>query len=71
MISQRMAEKCSQVTWILERKDREFEEAMREQVGTIIPSANGLNNVESSKCLLTLVLSSIVKQNETSGYAYL
>ena len=44
---QRMAEKCSQFLCILEREDREFEKAMREQVGTIFSSANGLYNVES------------------------
>ena len=56
---------------MLERENKEFEEPMREQVGTIIPIANVLNNVESLKCLLILVLSSIVKQNENSGYVCL
>ena len=41
-----MAEKCSWLAHILEREDRKFEEAMREQVGTIFPSTNGLDIVE-------------------------
>ena len=56
-----MAQKCSQFAHILEREDGEFEVVMREQVGTIFPSTNGLDNVESLKCLLILVLSPIVK----------
>ena len=44
---------------------------MREQVGAISPSAKGLDSVESLKCLLILILSFIVKQNENSGYACL
>ena len=39
-----MAEKCSKMQQILEWEDREFEEAMREQVSTIFHSANILNN---------------------------
>ena len=63
-----LAEKCRQFVQILEREDREFEEVMREQVGNVFPSTNSLDNVESLKCLLILVLLSIVKQNENSGY---
>ena len=55
-----VAKKCPTPTF-LEREDREFKEVMREQVGTIFPSANGLHNVESLKCLLILVLTPIVK----------
>ena len=44
------------------REDREFKEAMREQVDNISPSANGLDSVASLKCLLILVLSYIVKK---------
>ena len=45
-----MAEKCSRIKQILEREDREFKEAMREQAGTIFLSDSGLNHVESLKC---------------------
>ena len=44
-----MAEKWGQITHILEREDREFEEAMRGQVGTIFSNAIGLNNMGSFK----------------------
>ena len=64
----RMAEKCSWLAHILERKDREFEEAMREQVDTIFPSANGLKNVEFLKGLSLLVLLPIVKNGNFSLY---
>ena len=60
LISQRMAEKGSRFTLIFEREDREIEEAMREHVSTIYPSANGLNIVESFNA---------VKQNGNSRYA--
>ena len=46
-VSVRMAGMCSQFACILEREASTFEEAMREQVGTIFHSANGLDNVES------------------------
>ena len=55
-----------------EREDREFEEAMRDQVGTIFPSTNGLDNHGIIlKCLLIPVLMPIVKKTEISGHAYL
>ena len=38
-----------------------LKEVMREQVGTIFPSANGLDDVESLKCLSILVFSPILK----------
>ena len=41
-----MVRKCNQLAHILEGEDREFEEVMREQVGTILPSTNGLDNAE-------------------------
>ena len=44
------------------REDREFEKVVKEQVGTIFPSANGLDNVEVLKGLLMLVLSPIGKK---------
>ena len=44
---QRMAEKCSQFACILGRGSRKFKEAIREQVGTIFASTNGLDDVES------------------------
>ena len=52
-----MAEKCSRFKQILEREDSKFEEAMRDQVGTILQSASCLNNLKSLKCLSRLVLS--------------
>ena len=36
-----MTEKCNKIQQILEREDREFEEAMMEQVSTIFHSING------------------------------
>ena len=45
----RITEKYSLFMCILERGDREFKEVIREQVCTIFPSANGLDNVESLK----------------------
>ena len=39
----RMAEKWGQIAHILEMEDREFEEAMKEQVNTISSSPNSSN----------------------------
>ena len=68
-----MADKWSHVAHILEREAREFEEVMREQVGTIFCSTNGLDSVEFCfKGLSMLVLLPIVKKKlEISGYACL
>ena len=48
-IAHKMSEKWSQITHILEREDREFEEAMRGQIGCIFPSAKGSSNRGSFK----------------------
>ena len=65
-----MAEKCSWFMWILKREDREFREAVTEQVGTIFPSPNGLDNVGIFK-ILTDAGIAIACKNENSGYACL
>ena len=44
-----MAEKWSQIKHILEREDREFQEAMREQVGTTFSHIYSSNKRESFK----------------------
>ena len=49
---QNMAEQCRRIEQILEREDRELEEAMKEQVGTIFHSTSCLNNVNSFKVLI-------------------
>ena len=52
-----MEERCSMIQQILDREEREFEEAMREQMGTIFSSTNDLNNLDFNTCLTKLVLS--------------
>ena len=47
-----MAEQCKRIKLILEREDREFEEVMREHVGTIFQRVSCLSNVNSFKVLI-------------------
>ena len=53
-----MADRYSQLAHILYREDREFEEVMREQVGTIFLSTNGLDNVEF--CFKSLIGAGVI-----------
>ena len=49
MLSMDAVGKWGQITHILERKDREFQEAMRVQVGTTFSHINSSNTMESFK----------------------
>ena len=69
-ISQKMAEKWNQITHILEREDKEFTEAMREQIGTIFPNTNALKNIGSFKMLTdTGIITQCGTKSQNLGYA--
>ena len=67
-----MAEKWGQIAYILDREDREFEEAMKGQAGATFSSTKGLNKMGSIKMLLVLALwPSIQERSQNSDYAFL